>query len=245
VYRGFRFISFDRAGYGLSDPWTDHSLIGITEDVAAICDALRIDRFGVLGMSAGGPYALATAARLAQRVIAVAVMAGTAPIHATDFDFFAGMSEANVEGVNVALKGREADWAEMEPLVALIKNDPYEWLDTITAGMSEAERADAANPLFREMLASGFHEGVRQGGAGWLDDEMATLGDWGFSLDEVRCPVRIWHGSSDGNVPLSHSEYLARKLPRASLTVVPGAGHGLFACYREALEWLESQSAKA
>src|SRR5205814_8376679 len=59
-----RIVSYDRPGYGGSDPRPDRSVADVADDVAAVADALGIERFAVIGGSGGGPHALATAALL-------------------------------------------------------------------------------------------------------------------------------------------------------------------------------------
>lgn len=142
----------------------------------------------------------------------------------------------------MALKGRDADWAEMKPIVEMLKQDPLALVNVVESGVPEPKRLTQRDPLMRAMFADAFAEAVRQGGAGWLDDDMAGVRPWGFDLDRVRCPVRLWHGDEDRLVPLAHSEYLARKLPDGSIQVVPGAGHGLLEQYGDALEWLRSRA---
>jgi pimeloyl-ACP methyl ester carboxylesterase len=77
--RGARLIVPDRAGIGRSDPWPDRTVAGYAGEVTALADAFGIDRFAVIGYSAGGPYAIAVAAGAGDRVRGVGLMAGAAP----------------------------------------------------------------------------------------------------------------------------------------------------------------------
>ena len=70
---GVRAITLDRPGIGGSDPQADHRVADWPADVTALADALGIDRFGVIGYSAGVPYALACAALIPERLTGVAV----------------------------------------------------------------------------------------------------------------------------------------------------------------------------
>ena len=74
-------------------------------DVAAVTDALGVDRFAVLGASGGGPHALACAALLGGRVLAAATVASPAPFDGTDA-WFAGMAAPGA--LRSAIEGRDA-----------------------------------------------------------------------------------------------------------------------------------------
>ena len=78
---GLRVIIVERPGTGLSD---SHRYAAVTDwvpDMAQVADALDAERLGVVGLSGGGPYALACGALapLVARVAAVAVLDGTVP----------------------------------------------------------------------------------------------------------------------------------------------------------------------
>jgi pimeloyl-ACP methyl ester carboxylesterase len=77
--RGVRVLYPDRPGIGLSDPRPGRTIYSYADDVAAMADALGLERFAVAGLSGGGPYALACGAKLPERVTAVGVMAGVGP----------------------------------------------------------------------------------------------------------------------------------------------------------------------
>lgn len=76
---GIRLICIDRPGLGHSDPAPHRPLVGWVDDVEQLVDHLGLDRFGVLGHSAGGAYGLAVARRLADRVSHTVIGAGSAP----------------------------------------------------------------------------------------------------------------------------------------------------------------------
>jgi pimeloyl-ACP methyl ester carboxylesterase len=85
------------------------------DDVLAIADALNIDSFFMVGWSCGGPHALACAARLPDRVRAVATMASIAPHQAKGLDWLAGMAPANVEEFAATEQGEAVLCSYLEP----------------------------------------------------------------------------------------------------------------------------------
>ena len=78
---------------------------------------------------------------------------------------------------------------------------------------------------FGEDLAGTFREGLREGVEGWLEDDVAFLRPWGFSLDEIDVPVSIWQGSEDLMVPAAHGEWLSAHVPGAHSRIQHGEGH--------------------
>jgi pimeloyl-ACP methyl ester carboxylesterase len=78
---GLRVVVVERPGSGLSDPHAHAAVAEWASDLAHVADALGAERLGVVGLSGGGPYALACGAvrPLAARVAAVAVLGGVAP----------------------------------------------------------------------------------------------------------------------------------------------------------------------
>src|SRR5205814_6009293 len=106
--RGIRLVSYDRAGYGDSTRNTGRSVTDVTQDVEAIADALGLERFATWGVSGGGPHALATAAGLQDRVVAVATAASIAPPDRPGVDLTEGMGEGNIIEFGLAREGEDA-----------------------------------------------------------------------------------------------------------------------------------------
>lgn len=235
VYRGVRFFTFDRPGYGLSDPRPGRRVADVAADVSALADHLGLERFAVFGASGGGPHALACAALLPDRVERALVMVGAAPSDDPEFDFMAGMADVNVIEFGAALEGEDALAAVLAPWVEQIASDPEGMIDRLAAELPDYDREVVSRPEIRAELVASFGESVRQGARGWIDDDLAFASSWGFDLADVGPEVRLLQGELDVLVPRAHCEYLAVKLPRATFQLVPGAGHMLFDHWPDAL----------
>ena len=78
--RGVRLIAIDRPGIGLSDIQPGRTLVDWPDDVAEVAAALGLDRFAVLGISGGGPYAAACAWKLSDQFTAAGIVSSLAPL---------------------------------------------------------------------------------------------------------------------------------------------------------------------
>jgi len=77
---GIRLIAFDRPGFGGSDRREGRTVLDTAGDAAALADELGVERFAVVGVSAGGAHALGCAVALGERVSAVAVTSMPGPL---------------------------------------------------------------------------------------------------------------------------------------------------------------------
>lgn len=88
-----------------------------------------------------------------------------------------------------------------------------------------ADRHLLARPEFKAMFLDDLLNGSRKQLAAPFADVIAFARDWGFRLDEVKVPVRWWHGDHDHIVPFSHGEHVVSRLPDAKLLHLPGESH--------------------
>jgi len=207
---GIRWISYDRPGYGGSTPRPERNVASAADDTSAVADALGIDRFAVIGHSGGGSHVLACAALLPGRVLGMVVVAGMAPFGAKGLDWFEGFGAAGVAELRTATAGR----AVLEEHLAE-SDDELEFTPEDEAALAGewAWFIDVVRPA----LAGGM--------AGFVDDDLAGVGAWGFDPAEVAAPALFLHGGRDRVVPASHGERLARRCPSAELRLYPEDGH--------------------
>lgn len=223
--RGIRLISYDRPGYGGSTRDQGRNVAACAADVAAVCDALDVDRLCVWGVSGGGPHALAVAALLPERVIAAAALASIAPWDAEGLDFLDGMGEQNVEDINVVFEGEEAHRAKMEQnRQELLEARPEELVELWQTLLGPADREVATGEL-AAFLLDHFRAGIGPGGDGWLDDDIAFVKPWGFDLASIRVPVQVWQGEQDQFVPYGHGVWLAEHIPGVDAHLTAEDGH--------------------
>ena len=223
--RGVRLVTFDRPGDGGSDPRPGRAVADVAEDVLAIADALGLDRFGVWGVSGGGPHALACAALLPNRVPAVASLAAVAPYGAPGLDWTEGMGEENIVEFEAVLAGREAitpyELAHREELASATPEDlRTQWASLLSPVDAEVATADHAAYLLENVNAA-----LAPGVEGWVDDDLAFVAPWGFAVEDIRIPVLLLHGEQDRFVPLSHGRWLAERIPGVDARLSHGDGH--------------------
>lgn len=239
--RGARLISFDRPGYGGSDRRAGRRVVDVVEDVAAVADALELDRFAVAGRSGGAPHALACAALLPDRVTRAAALVGLAPRDAEGLDWFAGMAPFNVRDFRTAVSDPERYAAGIIPRSAAIRRDPARLLEELRSDLTDEDRLIVSDNSIRSMLLRNYHEALRTSPYGWIDDAIALTSPWGFDPAHIGVPVLLWQGAKDVFTPASHFSWLAARIPRAKPVLDPMAAH--FASLRalpEVLDWLLS-----
>jgi pimeloyl-ACP methyl ester carboxylesterase len=222
--RGVRLIGYDRAGYGGSGRRPGRAVADVAADIDALADALGLERYGTWGASGGGPHALACAA-LSERCAAAATFAGAAPYGEPDLDFMAGMGEDNVREFGAALEGEAALRPLLDEFAAGLRATTAEELTEELKTLLSPVDAAALTGAYAEYLLESVQVGLRPGVDGWLDDDLAFVRPWGFSLADVAVPVQLWQGDQDLMVPHAHGEWLARNLPGAEARMAPGEGH--------------------
>jgi len=222
---GLRLVAYDRPGYGGSTPHRGRTVAAAADDVAAILDALAIERFATYGWSGGGPHALACAALLGDRCVAAATIAGVGPADAADLDWLAGMGEGNIAEVAAARAGRkrltEYCRADAEEVIA---TTPEQLADAWRPHLSDVD-ARALTGEFAAFVLDETIVGLRPGVEGWVDDDYAFLGPWGFDVERLAVDVLVWQGDQDLMVPASHGHWLREHVAGADGGIVPGEGH--------------------
>lgn len=219
-----RVLSIDRPGYGRSSFQQGRSLLDWPTDLVALAERLGIDRFGVLGVSGGAPYALACAYRLPARLLSCGVMSGVGPLTLG----VSGMSLQNRLGFFLA---RRAPWSLPLLLSAPARTfrDEAGASKTIPKMLKQMTKPDREAILAHDIvdqLAADAREAFHQGIQGAIYELRLYSRDWGFRLEDVAFqPLYLWHGALDTNVPIGMARAMAKRLPDCSATFYPDEGH--------------------
>jgi pimeloyl-ACP methyl ester carboxylesterase len=208
---GVRLIAVDRPGCGRSDFRPCRSILEWAADVDQLADALGLDRFSVLGWSAGGPHALACARALRGRVERAVVVAGMP------------------EPERLQLLPRD-----LQVTLRLARRDPRLVLAPL-ARWGRRRPATTSDDDCDAAYAAGRVESFRQGSRGLAWELHALARPWGFRPEEIRVPVSLWYGERDRVCPLEIGHDLARRIPAASLTIVDDGHQLLFSRWRDLL----------
>ncbi|MGO9928210.1 MAG: alpha/beta fold hydrolase [Mycobacterium sp.] len=223
-HHNIRLIGTDRPGIGSSTPHRYENIAAFADDLRTIADTLGIDKMAVVGLSGGGPYALACAAGLPDRVVTVGVLGGVAPTHGPDA----------ISGGAMNLGLRVAPWLKFggnplrvgaSLLVQAARPLASPALDIYALLSPQADRHLLARPEFKAMFLDDLLNGSRKQLAAPFNDIILFARDWGFSLAEVKVPVRWWHGDHDHIIPFSHGEHVVSLLPDAELFHLPEESH--------------------
>ncbi len=216
--RGQRIVVPDRPGYGASTRRPNRAIADFAADAAALLDHLGHDRFDVVGFSGGGPYALACAAHMPQRVQRLALVSSWAP-------FDQAGTEGMAEGFRQLWELGAADFPAFSEALAGAMDAAGGAYAMLLGGAPPVDRAVFADAERAAAYRANIGEGVRPGLDGVLDDARAILSDWGVDFARIEAPARLWHGTEDPNAPIGMGRWLARRLNDAALTEWDGAGH--------------------
>jgi len=236
---GARIIAPDRPGIGLSSPQPGRTLLDHPKDLEHLADHLKLERYGVLGVSGGGPYALACAYALPrEKLKCVSIVCGLGPV-----------SEIGMKGA------RWVNWLGFTfyPYTPRIVNRWFwqsqtigrlDWsdekrLEQHMKDLSKADKKDVevmTDPVNARLMLRSGRETFAQGFDPTFQDGCLLSKDLGFRIQDIRpdLPVQLWYGKHDVNVPLHHGETIAKRLgDRAALRVEDETHASIFFKWRE------------
>lgn len=212
-----RVIAVDRPGYGRSDPMSKPSFSRYINDIAELADALSFSKFIAWGTSGGGPFALACAAVLRERVISVGIVSGIGPLrnqHSIDEMIAANRIMFSISRISPAVGSfiiSRMIKASLPGMKDHVRNrtspSPNITLQTFAIIQSDQEEA------------------IHNGGKGICFDMTLLWQKWDFALADIQAPVHIWHGDKDNLAPPELARYVASNVPNAKLVMYSGEDH--------------------
>ena len=219
-----RIVGIDRPGIGSSTSHQYADLLDWTSDLECVADVLGLPTLRVIGLSGGGPYALAAGAGLADRVTSVAVIGGVAPTVGPDGIGGGPMGLASTLRPLLSA-GRVPLGMTLYQLIRLLRPVAGPAIDLYATLSPVGDRDLLRRPEFRAMFLDDLLHGSRRQLSAPLLDLLLFTKDWGFRLEDVKVPVFWWHGDADHIVPFAHGEHAASRLPNATFHTMEGESH--------------------
>lgn len=221
---GVRLICMDRPGYGESGFQSGRRLLDWPDDVSRLADHLRIEEFSVAAHSGGGPYALACAYSLPERIRSAAIISSLGPPEAKED--VRSLKFINQLGLRF---GQHLPWWLLYIFVRMVfyqrSVEPGKALDRDTGHRPLEDDKLLGNDEIRQVCIDSEKEAFRHGLRGLAWDIHLVTRPWGFRLEEIRIPVHIWHGTSDNMASTSSARQMAGRIPGSSLTVCENEAH--------------------
>jgi pimeloyl-ACP methyl ester carboxylesterase len=238
---GVRLITTDRPGYGLSTFQPGRRILDWPADIAQLADHLGIHKFAVSGHSAGGPYVAACAHALPERVSAAAALSAAGPIDSPGS--INGMAAMNKLGLRI---GRLTPWPLWQVLVWVFYHrraaDPSADIDRGIGIRPSADDEQLKKRAVREICIQSEIEAFRPGLDGLAWEGRLLTRPWGFSLEDIRVPYHLWHGTQDDQATLAMARYVSGKIPTSRITICEKEAHLLlFPHWQEILDQLISE----
>jgi pimeloyl-ACP methyl ester carboxylesterase len=219
--QGVRLIALDRPGMGLSDFQPDRRLVDWPDDVLQLAAGLGLERFAVLGISGGGPYAAVCAWKLSEQFTRAGIVCSLAPLDVPGV--IVGMGRRN--RLSFQLMGRVAVLrrALFASMAISARRRPDRLVERGVG--AAADQKYLARPDVRKVLGEGLAEAFRDGGRGSAWEMGLYTRPWGFRLEDIQTPVDLSHGEEDANAPVAMGRFLASVIPECHASFYPGEGH--------------------
>lgn len=220
---GVRLIALDRPGFGQSDFQEGRSISDWTDDVKEAADQLGIERFAVLGVSGGGPYVAACAAKIPELLSRAAIVSGWGPAD----------KPAATSGLPWLSRATLALWRRIPLIVRLTmwwlalnaRLFPKLALRLSRRQLPPADQEIVDRPRMHAMMLRAFREVFRHGSRGPAHELVLFARPWGFRVEDTSVEVLLWHGDADKTVPISMGRYMAGAIPNCRPTYYPNEGH--------------------
>ncbi|RPJ22166.1 MAG: alpha/beta hydrolase [Chloroflexi bacterium] len=220
-----RLIAVDRPGMGLSDFQPDRRILDWPQDILALADHLKLERFSILAYSLGGTYGLACAFSIRQRLAKVGIVSGAALF--TVPELVKNINEGTRQFLTMP---REKPWLSRLFLWIVMgvmpRLAPGRFVAQANSLLPAPDRRIVADdPAFQDGFLNMVREAMKQGTRGAFHESLLTVTNWGFRLQDINMPVLLWHGEADQNVPVKMARFAVTAIPQCEARFYPEEGH--------------------
>jgi len=220
---GIRLLALDRPGIGQSTRKNKRKLLDWPDDVVEVAKILNLEKFSVLGVSGGGPYALACARAIPGYLDKVTVACGLGPMDAPNAT--SGMMLSNRILFSYGRFFPPLLRLSIFLMVRQLSSKPVKGFEKFVEGLPEPDRLVLSGANAQELVLASAVEGVHQGSRPLLEEIGIYSKFWGFELSDLNVPVSLFQGEVDIDVPASMARYQAELIPNCELNLYPTDGH--------------------
>lgn len=212
-----RIICIDRPGMGNSEFVPGRKMADWPATVSALADHLGVEMFSVMGLSGGGPYVLATAWGIPERLQAAVVVSGMVPFHFPESKHDIAVTlPAKSPSIRKILARAFRTGVNLAPV----------WLaEKVVKILPQADQKLFSDRENLRHLLNTYRTALKQGTIGYLHEAEIYRRFWGFNPADITFPVIWWHGTADKNVTIGSARRLADELPVCSPHFIEGEGH--------------------
>jgi len=229
TFPGIRMISIDRPGIGLSDFKKKRKILDLADDIVELADFLNIEKFSIIGLSGGAPFAHGCAYKIPGRLNSVGIISGLGP-------FYISKEHMSGPGKIMLSIGRFMPWlmglflgiSFARPLKSKNQEKAKEHLfANMLKDIPEPDKKLMEDPVVFDAMWEQMKEVFRNGTKGATQDGALFTKSWGFELKDIPKEVKffLWHGELDANAPIEIGKAVAKEIPHCVTKYFPEEGH--------------------
>src|SRR5437667_1442390 len=223
---GVRIISPDRPGICGSSMQPGRKLTTWPRVVERIVSHLAIGEFRILAISGGAPYAYATAVAMPQRVRAIAVVGGAIPFaELKDLDELLPLYRWMLAFYRKRPQLLRRLFHLARPFLSLRAPVPLRPVLLKMLMLRPCDEQSLRDAAAFEAVFESQRRAWRNSAEGVMADAQIYADTWGFAMEDVRVPVRLWHGKEDRAFSVRLAEDVAKRLPDCQARFVESEGH--------------------
>lgn len=221
---GACIVAVDRPGFGRSDFQPGRQMRDWVELSRGLMDALGHERFSVIGISGGTPYAMLLGEHLHQRIYRLGIVGGLGDLSTPGSEQSMGLAQRSM--VRLARSYPQlALWLNRYPAAALVRRFPTTVLKILLGRAPAVDRIELAKPATSQIILDSIREAFVHGGRGPAWDFYLATGHWQADPAAIKVDTFLWHGCLDTTVPVSMGRRHTQLIPRCHAEFLENEGH--------------------